>query len=152
MPSQHLKTTPSQSTSKKKEADPADDLQMSLPLFSSFPNLKENKQPEWVEWAEEDWVYLHGALLERSLHDLTVTNAGKSLVGDIVTWICEPIVPYGTVPRPFSFQACSELQGLDPEELQLTVLKDIQGLSNNRVAINAVRGYIEKAVLSLEPA
>ena len=125
------------------------DNQLTLPLFEAYPELKKKEELDWVEsseWLEDEWVHLHGVLLERSLEDLTVTTAGTELIEDITTWICEPIVHNGKIPRSFSFQACAELFGLDAEALQLMALRSMEGLENHRGAIDAVRGHISVAV------
>lgn len=124
------------------------DNQLALPLFEAYPELENKDKADWLEaqeWLEEEWVFLHGALLERSLEDLTIPTAGAALIEDITTWLCEPIVQGGLVPRPFSLQACAELFGLDAEALQLMALRSLEGFENHRGAIDAVRDHISVA-------
>jgi hypothetical protein len=112
-----------------------------LPLFCMYPELEAKSQPKWMFWSDEDWIYLHMRLLERSLEDLVNPTVGKEIVRDISSWIWAQIW-VGRIPRAFSFHACAEVCGLDPEELQVLLLDKMQDVENNNGAIDAVRHHI----------
>ena len=130
------------------------EMQLVLPLYNELPELKPAREPDWVtdarEWREEEWVVLHGALLDRSLEDLANPRIGKAIYEDIISWVTAPIDVH-RIPRAFSFQACAQLFSLDPEELQSLTLKNVQE-TNEKLAkrrVSLLREHIQTVLEGL---
>jgi hypothetical protein len=71
-----------------------------------------------VSWTEEDILRLHGALLEKSLHDLFDRRVSAKTKADILDWVRAPSSEF----RGFTYQSCCHLFGLDDEAIRDQVL------------------------------
>ena len=65
-------------------------------------------------WSESEAKDLHFHLLRESLRAIKQANGNPKTKKDVLKWITEPIVKK---PMAFSFQACCELEGVNPETM-----------------------------------
>lgn len=107
--------------------------QLFLPLFTEIPELRPKTEPDWVQeaardvvWTNEGIINLHYCLFDRSLEDLNNPRIGREIFDDIVRWVVRRIDTRKDYrPLPFSFQACTQLMGVDPEEMQAMLIKSL---------------------------
>jgi hypothetical protein len=69
------------------------------------------------DWTEDELVQLHQYLLEQSMIQALNPRSSKSTRLDVLDWV-DQITPYLQKPAPFSFDACCQFSGYDPEELR----------------------------------
>lgn len=69
------------------------------------------------DWTEDELIGLHQYLLEQSMTQALNPRSSKDTRLDVLSWV-DVVTPYLSKPAPFSFDACCQFSGYDPEELR----------------------------------
>ena len=76
----------------------------------------------YIPWSEDAVFDFTERYLRKAIHNLKDARVSLKQKLGIMDWIFEPFAPDGTVPLPFSFQACCVMCRVDPEDLQAEIL------------------------------
>ena len=78
---------------------------------------------------EKEVLLLHEAVFMRSLHALKDSRTKKKTVNEINQWVKQPIVNDKLAgDKPFSFQTCCLVIGVNPVILQNNILQFINNI------------------------
>lgn len=89
-------------------------------LHSADPALVEGvrqDQPQLEEWTDDELVQLHQFLLEQSMVQALNPRSSKATRLEVLDWV-DQVTPYKGQAGAFSFDACCQFSGYDPEELR----------------------------------